>query len=128
VNIESYTNPLRNALTLPESLWASIEHFLRTYWTVDRPSEIDGRAWDILGDLATDLEYYEPNPEWRRESTSFYGDERAQAEIRSALQRLHDECGITTEPCASQAAAGNAVEAARLSSPFAEEIKPPRRM
>lgn len=88
MKIESYTKPLRDALTQPETLPAAVEQFLRVYWPAECPPDVDERAWDILGDLATDLEYYEPNPEWRKESTSFYGEERALAKIRLALQRL----------------------------------------
>ena len=68
MKIESYTKPLRDALTQPESLRPAIEHFLAAYWPVERPQEIGEQAWDILGDLATDLEYYEPNPQVSFES------------------------------------------------------------
>jgi hypothetical protein len=96
--IHTLVDPLRGALARPELLRSSIDQFQKAYWAIDQPP--DELAWDILGDLATDLEYYEPNPEWRNASASFYGDERALSEIRSALQRLQDECDIKTEPCA----------------------------
>ena len=43
---------------------------------------------EIIADLAYDLDYYEPNPDWRREDPSFYGPERAVKEIEAALSRL----------------------------------------
>ena len=90
--------PLRAILARPELLRSASDEFQKAYWAVDQPP--DEPAWDILGDLATVLEYYEPNPEWRKASASFYDDEGALSRIRSALQRLQDECGITKEPCA----------------------------
>ena len=100
MTLEDYIAPLRATLARPELLRSAVGRFLDVYWPAERPAEIGERAWEILGDLALDLEYYEPNPEWRREDKSFYGDERAVAEIRAALERLSNECGIKTEPCA----------------------------
>jgi hypothetical protein len=47
-------------------------------------AEID----EILNNLAYDLDFYEPNATWRKESPSYYGDVRLEQEIRSALQKL----------------------------------------
>lgn len=71
--IHSLLVPLSAALGHPESLRPSIDQFQEAYWAIDQPP--DEPAWDILGDLATELEYYEPNPEWLKASASFYGDE-----------------------------------------------------
>ena len=46
------------------------------------------RVQEIIADLAYDLDYFEPNPVWRREDPSFYGPERAVEEIESALSQL----------------------------------------
>jgi hypothetical protein len=43
---------------------------------------------EIFADLAYDLNFYEPVPEARGEDPSFYGDERLEEEIRSALGNL----------------------------------------
>lgn len=43
---------------------------------------------DILTDIAYELDFYEPNEEWRRESPSYYGEERLKQEIQTALQKL----------------------------------------
>ena len=95
--IQTFIGPLRAALAQPELLRSAIDQFQQAYWAVEHPPE--DPVWDILGDLATDLEYYEPNPEWRKASASFFGDERAIEEISSILRRLKDEFGIT-ESCA----------------------------
>jgi len=34
------------------------------------------------------LDYYEPDPDLRREDPSFYGDERVEAEVKEALEKL----------------------------------------
>jgi hypothetical protein len=45
---------------------------------------------EILSDLAYDLDFYEPNATLRKESLSYYNDERLEREISSALQRLKE--------------------------------------
>jgi hypothetical protein len=44
----------------------------------------------ILRDLANDLDYYEPDPLMREKDPSFYGDDRLEQEVRTALERLKD--------------------------------------
>jgi len=45
----------------------------------------------ILSDLADALDYYEPNPDLRSEFSSYYGDNRFEEHVRSALKMLADE-------------------------------------
>ena len=45
--------------------------------------------WDVLNELAMDLDYYEPDTAMRREDPTFYGDERLEREIQEALNKLH---------------------------------------
>ena len=33
-------------------------------------------SFEILSELAQDLDYYEPNPKWRKEYPSYYGNEK----------------------------------------------------
>ena len=49
------------------------------------------KAEEILGDLAHDLSYYEPNIKWWQESESYYGNYRLINEISSALEQLRQE-------------------------------------
>lgn len=65
-------------------------------------TELQDRIWDtkpltgpdtvleILADLAYDLDFWEPDPAKRREDPSFFGDDRARAEIREAVERLRE--------------------------------------
>ncbi len=48
----------------------------------------DENSNEILSELAQDLDFYEPNEELRKESSSYYGDDRLEEEIKSAIQRL----------------------------------------
>ena len=50
--------------------------------------QLPEQTQEVLADLALDLDYFEPNEQWRREDPSFYGPDRAVEEIRSALARL----------------------------------------
>ena len=43
---------------------------------------------DILLDLAYDLDFYEPNPDWRKEDISFYGEDRLVENIQKTLQAI----------------------------------------
>ncbi|MDR2274876.1 MAG: hypothetical protein LBF27_28465 [Sphingobacterium sp.] len=43
---------------------------------------------DILTDIAYNLDFYEPNDEWRKENPSFYGDDRLEKEVKIAIQKL----------------------------------------
>ena len=48
----------------------------------------DECADEIFRDLAWDLESYEPDPIWRRQDPSFFGDRRAKKLLKSALRAL----------------------------------------
>jgi hypothetical protein len=50
----------------------------------------DDKLSDTLTDIAYTLEDYEPNPTWRKQDPSYYGDERLEQEIISALQILKE--------------------------------------
>ena len=61
----------------------------------DDMSVQDDKLNDILTDIAYILEDYEPNEEWRKASLSYYGDERLEREIKSALQKLEQYASST---------------------------------
>ena len=54
----------------------------------DDNSMRDSDLNDLLTDIGYILEDYEPNVTWRKASQSYYGDERLEQEIKSALQKL----------------------------------------
>ncbi len=73
-----------------------IEEFQKQVWNgTERLAE--GPVSEILEDLAYDLDYYVASPDLRREDSSYYGDERLELEIHTALSRLKDS-GVSV-PC-----------------------------
>ena len=46
---------------------------------------------EILSELAYDLDFYEPNEEWRKESLSYYGDDRLEEVVKTAIQKLQEQ-------------------------------------
>ena len=49
---------------------------------------------EILSQLAYDLDFYEPNEEWRKESLSYYGDDRLEEVVKTAIQKLQEQSPI----------------------------------
>src|SRR5687767_4262578 len=59
-----------------------ISEFQQIVWNVE---DMGDSRESILRDLAYDLDFYEPNPETRREDASYYGHERLESEVKSVL-------------------------------------------
>ena len=49
---------------------------------------------EILSELAYDLDFYEPNEEWRKESLSDYGDDKLEEIVKTAIQNLQEQSPI----------------------------------
>jgi hypothetical protein len=66
---------------------ALVEQFQRVIWDSDEilgTSQID----ELLRDLAYDLDCYVVDPDARSEDESYYGDERLENEVSTAILRL----------------------------------------
>lgn len=50
----------------------------------------DERLNEILSELAYDLDFYEPNEEWKKESPNYYGDERLEELIKLGMQKIEE--------------------------------------
>lgn len=48
---------------------------------------LEDYEWDVMMELALDLDYYESDPALRREDASFFGNARMAVLIRRALER-----------------------------------------
>lgn len=46
---------------------------------------------EILSELAYDFDFYEPNEEWKKEDPSYYGDDRLEVVIKTAIQKLQEQ-------------------------------------
>jgi len=45
---------------------------------------------EILTSFAYDLDFYEPNEEWKKESPSYYGDERLEELVKIGIQNIEE--------------------------------------
>ena len=55
-----------------------------------RPDEPEEALYDILYNLAWDLDFYEPNPKWRQECPGcYYGEEKLVENIQEALEAIN---------------------------------------
>lgn len=48
----------------------------------------DNALNEVLSEIAYDLDFYEPKEDWRRESKSFYGNDRLNAIINSGIEKI----------------------------------------
>lgn len=79
---------LVQAILLPKLRSDLIGDFQRLVWETPEEAK-EGTTWEVFGDLAVDLDYYESEPGKRSEDPSYYGDEQLEEEIRAALNKLH---------------------------------------
>lgn len=94
---EDIVRPLRDAVSDPKLVSASIQSFLRDYWAVPDQEVADEAAWDILGELAADLEYFEADPNLRSDKC-LLDEERAMKTIRGKLAILDTYYGEKKTP------------------------------
>jgi hypothetical protein len=88
--IDSFIRLLQSLLDQPCDLPAGIPRLQQQIWNAT-PHAKSSPQWEVLEELAYDLDYYQPDPRIRSENKSFYGDERALAEIKSTLLKLQSE-------------------------------------
>jgi hypothetical protein len=70
-----------------ENLDQTVPKLQKLVWDT---SDGDNTAWEILRDLAYDLDYYVSDSKSRAEDPSYYGEDRAMEEIRTARNRLKE--------------------------------------
>jgi hypothetical protein len=70
----------------PERLDELIPEFQQIAWKF--PDDGKTKAWDILGDLAYNLDFYESDPIRRSLDHSFYDNDRAITELKKASDTL----------------------------------------
>jgi hypothetical protein len=92
LNIESLSDLiglLQRALSNPAERVSAIKAFQN--YVFESATPVPGATaeqWQVLNDLAFDLDYYEPDLKDRQEDPSFYGEQRAEVEIKEALEKL----------------------------------------
>lgn len=89
--IRDLVNLLERALSEPVGRVDAIRRFQKAIFEGSVPvNDVSAEEWQILHDLAYDLDYYEPDVRYRAEDPAFYGDERLEVELRQALEKLSD--------------------------------------
>jgi hypothetical protein len=94
--IRTLIEPLCSVLLDSEHRERWVKEFQDLAWNLPR-LEPQGAEWDLLVDLAYDLDYYEPNPRLRREDPTFFGDEWLEDEVRTCLTKLR-QLGVPLPP------------------------------
>ncbi len=87
VTIRELVTILRDIVRSDELPLGQVRAFQEAVWETPETDD-DASAWDLLIDLATDMEYYVPDPELRREHPSYFGDDRLIEEIQATLEKL----------------------------------------
>jgi hypothetical protein len=80
---------LAKALREPISRKAAVSRFQEEVWH-GGGSDIRAEVFDLLRELAYDLDYFEVDPAVRKEDGTYYGHKRLVDEIRSTLRKLRD--------------------------------------
>ena len=97
--IEQVVALLGEALRQPLRRRQVVAEFQALVWNALDPS-IPRNVRDVLGELAHDLDYFEAVPAIRKDDSTYFGHERLEREIRSALRRL-EEMGVNVDGSAS---------------------------
>jgi uncharacterized protein YozE (UPF0346 family) len=65
-----------------------VKEFQNGIWNDE--SMQDEKLNEILSELAYDLDFYEPNDEWKKESPNYYGDERLEELIKFGIEKIEE--------------------------------------
>jgi len=66
-----------------------IKEFQEEVWNDE--SIQDKTLNEILAEFAYDLDFYEPDKEWRKEASSYYGDDKLEEVVKNTIQKLHKQ-------------------------------------
>lgn len=92
LTLDSLVALLQDMLADHQPQLEKIHKFQDLVWNELRSIEgASAQQEGIIGDLAYDLDFFEPDERVRAESTSYFGEERARNEIADALRRIEQE-------------------------------------
>lgn len=83
----NYIEILRRIIEEPDNRIMLIDEFQTEIWEGKERVE-NPILRNILGELAYDLDYYEPDQQKRNEDWSFYGDDKLESEVRDAIRKI----------------------------------------
>ncbi len=79
---------LVSALLEPMSRKAAVARFQAMIWA-GRPPEVSEAIFDVMRELAHDLDYFEQDQKVRKEDGSYFGHKHLEDEIRTSLGKLN---------------------------------------
>lgn len=85
-NIEKYKNKLMDIIKDDENNLIKIKEFQDEVWNDDLDEK-----FEFLNDLAYNLDFFEPNENWRKEDKSFFGKDKLFVLIDSTLKKLDEK-------------------------------------
>ena len=65
-----------------------VKEFQNEIWNDEIEQDI--KLNKILTELAYDLDFYEPNEQWRKESPNYYSDERLKEIVKSGIKKIEE--------------------------------------
>jgi hypothetical protein len=77
---QALANPLINRKEIVKTIQSKI-------W--NNNTYIDIKMNEFLTELAHDLDFYEPNEEWRKEDHAYYGEDRLNELIKEGLEKFN---------------------------------------
>jgi hypothetical protein len=86
-SLDELTDLLVKAFREPMTRKATISRFQEFVWQGRDPS-VPSQIFDVLREVAYDLDFFEVDPNVRQEDASYYGHRKAEEEIRVALRKL----------------------------------------
>jgi hypothetical protein len=87
MRIEDFVDLLERAVRESSLLPEVISQLQQLVW---KSSELPPAGEEVLRNLAYDLDFFEPNPTFRKEDPSFFDETTAIAEISQAIARLKE--------------------------------------
>ena len=86
-SIVDILNFLRSILEAPFPLRAElVKVFQNAIWNDE--SILDEDLNEILSELAYDLDFYEPNEEWKKESINYYGNDHLNELLKQGIEQI----------------------------------------
>lgn len=82
--VESLRDILRATGSEREELVSRVQKVILN----DTDLVLDAEAEGILVDLAVNMDYYEPNPEWRRHDPSYFDDARLEEYVKVGIRDI----------------------------------------
>ena len=78
---------LKEILSKEKEKQELIKAFQEKVWNEEDYSS-DDRVNEVLSELAYDLDFYQPNKSLKKESPSYYGQERLEKELTEAIDKI----------------------------------------